>query len=390
MNKPSSIHSNALTTFSNTDQKMMLRALQLAKKGCWTTAPNPNVGCVIAQGDCIVGEGFHYRAGEPHAEVFALREAGKDAEGATAYVTLEPCSHFGRTPPCAKGLIEAKVTRVVCAMVDPNPQVAGRGIALLREAGIEVLVGLCEQDARDLNKGFIKRMTLGLPFVQLKLASSLDGKTALSNGHSQWITGEEARSDVQVFRAQASVILSTSSTVLADDPALNVRWEQLPKSVQKQYPMEDVRQPIRVIIDSKNRVTDQCRCLMLPGETWLVRTKKTDTIQNEYVSELIVPTLSSGQIDLMALMTALAERQVNQVWVEAGAELAGGLLMTNLVDELILYQAPVLMGSHSRSLMTLPEWTHMAQTPRIQFTDVRMIGQDVRFRAQVLPISEKE
>lgn len=367
--------------FSSIDHAMMLRAIKLAKNGQFTTTPNPNVGCVIARDDEIVGEGYHYRAGEPHAEVFALRAAGDNAKGATAYVTLEPCSHYGRTPPCAEALVKAGVKRVVCAMVDPNPKVAGRGIAMLKQAGIEVQTGLLEQDAEALNPGFIKVMKSGLPYVQLKLAASLDGRTALANGESKWITGPAARADVQRYRAKAGAILSTSATVLADDPSLNVRWQELGDEVQQSYPETELRQPVRVVIDSQNRVTPQHRLVSLPGKTILVR-KQADTLAwPQDVEQLVMP--EGEGIDLHTLMVELAKHNINHIWVEAGAGLAGGLLQAGLVDELILYQAPKLMGSDSRGLMDLNGLMSMTQVPELSISDVRMVGGDIRITSRI-------
>lgn len=377
--------------FSPNDHAMMHRAITLAQRGQYTTAPNPNVGCVIAHGEEIVGEGFHYRAGQPHAEVFALRAAGERAKGATAYVTLEPCSHYGRTPPCAEALVNAGVSRVVCAMVDPNPKVAGRGIKMLQEAGIDVAVGLLAQDAEALNPGFIKRMKTGRPFVQLKLAASLDGRTALANGESKWITGPAARADVQRYRAKAGAILSTSATVLADNPSLNVRWASLNPSVQQQYPEHELRQPKRVIIDSRNRVTPLHQLIGLPGETLLIRTQADTQTWPESVQQVLVPATAVqasiaphpvGQIDLSALMDTLAGHDINHIWVEAGAGLAGALLAAGMVDELILYQAPKLMGSDSRGLVDLRGLTAMAQVPELIISDVRMVGPDIRITAR--------
>jgi len=371
--------------FSSIDHAMMLRAIELAKRGRFTTAPNPNVGCVIAHGDNIVGEGYHHQAGQPHAEVFALRAAGDKAEGATAYVTLEPCSHYGRTPPCAEALINAKVSRVVCAMVDPNPQVAGRGIEMLQVAGVEVQTGLLEADAQALNPGFIKRMKTGMPYVQLKLAASLDGRTALSNGQSKWITGPAARADVQRFRAKAGAILSTSATVLADDPSLNIRWDELGEEVQRDYPPSAVRQPCRVVVDSQNRVTPRHKLISLPGNTILARCEQGNEEWPEAVEQLLVPTASEAgsQVDLQALMSALSQRDINHIWVEAGAGLAGALLSAGLVDELIIYQAPKLMGSDSRGLIDLQRLTAMSQVPELDISDVRMVGPDIRITARI-------
>lgn len=364
------------------DEQFMARALELARRGRFTTAPNPNVGCVIVRDDRIVGEGYHQRAGEPHAEVHALRMAGEAARGATAYVTLEPCSHYGRTPPCANALMAAGVKRVVVAMQDPNPQVAGRGMYLLKDAGVEVEHGLMMHEAEALNPGFLKRMRTGFPYVQLKLAASLDGRTAMASGESQWITSAPARQDVQVFRAQAGAILSTAATVLADDPALTVRWPSLPENVRAHYPQERLRQPVRVIIDSHNRVTPDRRVAAQDGQTWLARLQPDEGVWPAGVEQLALPPApgENAGVDLVALMMTLARRQINSVWVEAGASLAGALLNAGVVDELILYLAPKLLGADARGLCYLPGLSLLAQAPLFDFADVRQVGPDLRLR----------
>ena len=365
--------------FSIFDSEMMQRAIDLAQRGIYTTAPNPNVGCVITQGDDIVGEGFHFRAGEPHAEVHALREAGERALGATAYVTLEPCSHYGRTPPCADALINANVSRVVCAMVDPNPKVAGQGIQRMRDAGIQVDVGLMQAQAEVLNPGFIKVMKTGVPFVQLKLAASLDGRTALANGKSQWITGAEARNDFQGFRAVAGAILSTSQTVRDDNPSLNVRWAQLPQDVKAHYDEASLRQPIRVILDSSGTVSPTSHLFSLDGDIVIITANTSLSFEQENVDVVVVPKCAKG-IDLNAALRALASKGINHIWVEAGATLAGSLLAENLIDELIVYQAPKLMGSDSRALVSLEGIVSMEHVPTYSLTDVCQIGNDIRLR----------
>lgn len=369
--------------FSVQDSEWMAYALKLAQKGVFTTSPNPNVGCVIVKDGVMVGEGFHFRAGEPHAEVHAMRMAGEKARGATAYVTLEPCSHYGRTPPCAKGLIDAGVSKVIAAMVDPNPQVSGRGLTMLKEAGVEVAYGLLQEQAEQLNRGFIKRMRSGMPFVQLKLAATLDGRTALNNGESKWITGPQARSDVQKYRAQASAILSTSGTVLADNPSLTVRYSELPDSVQDYYQHSDLRQPVRVIIDSQNRVTPDLNLFSLQGEIILVRTTASTMSYPEHVEELLLVE-KEGQVDLEAMFKQLAERGLHHIWVEAGATLAGSLLEANLVDDFILYQAPKLIGDKGRAVVNMREKTLMAQVPELKIQEMLQVGSDIKLCLQVL------
>jgi diaminohydroxyphosphoribosylaminopyrimidine deaminase / 5-amino-6-(5-phosphoribosylamino)uracil reductase len=363
--------------FSAEDHRYMSRALQLAEQGRFTTSPNPNVGCVIVVDGQIVGEGFHLRAGGPHAEVHALRMAGEKAKGATAYVTLEPCSHFGRTPPCADALVNAGVKRVVAAMEDPNPQVSGRGMKRLADAGITVQIGLLQSQAEALNPGFIKRMRTSLPYIRLKMAASLDGRTALANGQSQWITSPAARADVQRWRAQSSAILTGADTVLVDDPLLNVRWEQLPSSLQTTYAKDVVRQPIRIIIDSQQRISPDAKLFSLSSEVWLAR-QKVQGQWSEQVQQLITPLTNSGKLDLLSLMQTLAQRNMNDIWVEAGATLAGALLNTGLVDELIVYLAPKLMGNPARGLVNLPEFHHMSEVAAWHWQDVRKVGDDLR------------
>jgi diaminohydroxyphosphoribosylaminopyrimidine deaminase/5-amino-6-(5-phosphoribosylamino)uracil reductase len=364
------------TSFTQFDSQMMARAIQLAKRGIYTTAPNPNVGCVIVNDGRIVGEGFHYKAGEPHAEVFALREAQERAEGATAYVTLEPCSHYGRTPPCAEALVKAKVSRVVCAMQDPNPQVAGKGVAILREAGIDVSIGLLESDAAALNPAFIKKMQTGKPYVQLKMAASLDGQTALSNGVSQWITSPQARKDVQRLRARSGAILSSSKTVIDDDASLNVRWNDLPESVQLVYPQENVRQPLRAILDRENR--------LYPDLTLYEKAGQVVQVSDQASADITVDLDSEGRLDLVQTLNELNNTyQVNHVWVEAGATLAASFIKQNLVDELIIYLAPKLMGSDGRGLINLLGLKSMEQVIDLDISDIRMVGSDIRVTAKI-------
>lgn len=359
------------------DEIFMARALELARRGRFTTTPNPNVGCVIVRDREVVGEGYHFRAGEPHAEVHALRMAGEKARGATAYVTLEPCSHHGRTPPCCDALIAAGVSRVVVAMQDPNPEVAGRGMYRLQQAGIEVSHGLMMQEAEALNPGFLKRMRTGFPWLQLKMGCSLDGRTAMASGESQWITSPEARRDVQRLRAQSAAILSSSATVLADDPSLTVRWHELSADTQRQLAEKHLRQPVRVILDSQNRVTPAHKLISQPGETWLARRHADDREWPDNVGQFIVPQ-HQGHTDLVSLLMLLGRRQINSVWVEAGAGLAGALLKAGVVDEVILYIAPKLMGDAARGLCHLPGIAHLDEVPEFSFSDIRQVGPDLR------------
>jgi diaminohydroxyphosphoribosylaminopyrimidine deaminase/5-amino-6-(5-phosphoribosylamino)uracil reductase len=358
------------------DEMYMARALKLAQRGRFTTHPNPNVGCVIVNDGAIVGEGFHYRAGEPHAEVHALRMAGEKAKGATAYVTLEPCSHHGRTPPCCEALINAGVSRVVAAMQDPNPQVQGRGLYRLQQEGIDVSHSLMMPEAEALNKGFLKRMRTGFPYVQLKLGASLDGRTAMANGESQWITSPQARRDVQRLRAQSHAILTSSATVLADNPKLTVRWDELSSDVQALYPKENLRQPLRIVVDSKNRVTPEHALVQQPGETWFARTAPDARVWPASVRDISVPEYN-GRVDLVAMMMLLGKQQINSIWVEAGASLAGALLQAGLVDELIVYLAPKLLGTDARGLCILPGLNALADAPGFKFNEIRQVGPDV-------------
>jgi diaminohydroxyphosphoribosylaminopyrimidine deaminase / 5-amino-6-(5-phosphoribosylamino)uracil reductase len=361
---------------NDNDYFYMQQAIELAKLGRFTTSPNPNVGCLIVKNNQIVGTGYHQKAGLPHAEVYALNMAGKAAQGATAYVTLEPCSHFGRTPPCADALIRSQIKRVVIAMQDPNPDVSGNGIKRLRDAGIEVIVGVLAAQAESLNKGFLKRMRTGLPYVQLKLAASLDGKIAMASGESKWITSSIARQDVQRYRAQASCILSTRMTVQADNASLTVRHAQLPDDIKQIYPPENIRQPIRVIIDSQNQLTGEENIFKQLGEIWVVR--KQDIAINKPNTQLIIESSPQNHIDLVHLLTLFGKKGMNSVWVEAGAHLAGALIEQDLVDELIIYYAPKLLGHNSKDMCILPNLQKLSMAPNFQFESTTMVGEDLR------------
>jgi diaminohydroxyphosphoribosylaminopyrimidine deaminase/5-amino-6-(5-phosphoribosylamino)uracil reductase len=360
------------------DQACMARALRLAERGLFTTDPNPRVGCVLVNGGAVVGEGWHRRAGEQHAERLALAAAGDAARGATAYVTLEPCAHHGRTPPCAEALVEAGVRRVVAAMPDPNPLVAGKGFDLLRAAGIEVGVGLLAADAERLNPGFLKRMRRGRPYVRCKLAMSLDGRTAMASGESKWITGPAARRDVQRLRARSSAVLTGSGTVLADDPSLDVRLT----AAELGCDGGEVRQPLRVVLDTRLRMPPSARMAGLPGETLVVCGENAPGDAERRLTDsglqVVRLTQSAAGVDLDALLVHLAGRAVNEVLVESGATLAGAMLAAGLVDELIVYVAPHLMGDAARGLVALPGVNRLAQRLTLGFADCRRVGDDLR------------
>ncbi len=364
---------------TSVDKHYMARALELARRGLYTTHPNPRVGCVIVRDGVIVGEGFHARAGEPHAEIHALRMAGERARGATAYVTLEPCCHHGRTPPCSDALIAAGVVRVVAAMRDPNPRVDGGGEAVLCAAGVAVESGLLEAEARALNAGFIKRMTRGLPLVRLKWGASLDGRTALANGQSQWITGSEARRDVQFWRAQSSAVLSSAATVMADQARLNVRLTADELGIEGA-----VRQPVRVILDRELRLTPDLPVFDGQGEVWIYSASqdhaRREALERAGARVLAASLDAAGRLDLAWILRDLAQREINELWLEAGARLGGAFLTQGLVDELIVYLAPMLLGHSARPLAELPELTQLNQAQRWQWQDVSRVGDDVRLR----------
>ncbi|MEH6800775.1 MAG: bifunctional diaminohydroxyphosphoribosylaminopyrimidine deaminase/5-amino-6-(5-phosphoribosylamino)uracil reductase RibD [Halopseudomonas sabulinigri] len=368
--------------WSFADRELMSRALELAARGLYTTEPNPRVGCVLVHGEQVVGEGWHVQAGEGHAEVNALAQAGERARGATAYVTLEPCSHFGKTPPCADALIKAGVSRVVAAMQDPNPQVAGKGLQRLRDAGIEVTCGLLEEQARELNPGFIKRMQQGLPWVRVKLAMSLDGRTAMASGESKWITGPAARADVQRLRARSGAVISGADSVLLDDSALTVRASELGLSADEAAAAVQ-RQPLRVLIDSLRRVPLEQRFFREAGPTLVISTSAEQAAESyqSIGSELLALPGDDGKVDLVTVLRNLAERGCNEVLVEAGAGLSGAFWRAGLVDELIVYMAPRLLGSQARPLMQLP-FESMSEAMDIAVTDMRAIGQDWRITAR--------
>ncbi|NIR28683.1 MAG: bifunctional diaminohydroxyphosphoribosylaminopyrimidine deaminase/5-amino-6-(5-phosphoribosylamino)uracil reductase RibD [Gammaproteobacteria bacterium] len=363
--------------FTDPEHRYMARALQLARRGLYTTDPNPRVGCVVARGERIVGEAWHERTGEPHAEVNALRHAGGAARGASVYVTLEPCCHQGRTGACTEALVAAGVSEVVAAMPDPNPQVGGRGLETLRRAGLRVRSGLMQAEAEALNPGFISRMRRGRPFVRVKLAASLDGRTALASGASRWITGAAARADVHRLRARSSAILTGIGTVLADDPSLTVRLEGSPAAH---------RQPLRVVADGRLELPLNAKMLGLPGRT-LVACAGADAGREADLAgagaEIVTLPGSEGRVELTALMRHLATEEVNELLVESGPTLSGALLRAGLVDELVLYLAPTLLGDGARGLFHLPEIERMDQQLGLDIVDWRALGPDWRITARI-------
>src|SRR5688500_2961724 len=358
--------------FSATDHGYMAQALRLAEKGLYGTSPNPRVGCVLVRDGKAVGSGWHKRAGEPHAEINALAVAGAAAQGATAYLTLEPCSHHGRTPPCAEALIKAGVARLVAAMQDPNPLVSGRGCALMEEAGITVQTGLMEAEARELNIGFITRMAEGRPWVRMKIAASLDGKTALNNSVSQWITSEHARRDVHRLRARSCVVMTGIGTVLADDPQLTVRH------------IKTSRQPLSAVVDSRLEIPVDASLLRGAGELIFTATASEGKIMalHDMGARTIVLPDENESVDLAGMMRRLADFEINEVLVEAGCRLNGALINTGLVDELIIYLAPYLLGDRARGMFGLAELTDLAEKRPLKIQDVRMVGPDMRVTAR--------
>jgi diaminohydroxyphosphoribosylaminopyrimidine deaminase/5-amino-6-(5-phosphoribosylamino)uracil reductase len=361
--------------WSEFEQQAMRRALALAALGARTTQPNPRVGCVIAREGVIVGEGWHQRAGEPHAEVFALRAAGELARGATAFVTLEPCNHHGRTPPCTEALINAGIARVIFACGDPNPRVDGSGAARLRAAGIAVEVGLCATEGEELNRGFFKRMRTGRPWLRLKLAASIDGRTALAHGESQWITSPAARADVHRFRAESAAILSTSATVLADDPQLDARSDG--------GVSPPTRQPMRVLLDRQLRIPPRARVFTTGGEVVRLAGAATQSIPTPAMASPQgriehIALGGDGQLNLEAVLAWMGGAALNEVWTECGSTLAGALLDRGLVDEMVLYLAPKLLGSAAKPLVEMAGPARLAEAMTWQVHDLQQIGPDIR------------
>ena len=402
-----------MPTFSKIDAHWMSLALKLAQNGRFSTTPNPNVGCVIIDSNGnLIGEGFHQKSGQAHAEVNALLNAGfvpNEAHhqtshestkhsslaqaipltaGSTVYVTLEPCSHVGKTPPCALALIEAKVSRVVIASVDNNPEVKHKGIQLLLDAGIQVDVGLMASEAEKLNTAFNHRMTKKRPFVAVKLATSLDGKTALSNGKSKWITGKQARANVQVERALSCAILSGADTVISDDPKLNVRCDELPE-FEKTLFQQRGAQPIRVIVDGQNRLNNSYQIFQDEHPVIVFNARHNNNLTSPNVEQIQVGQVDSSNtrltearkyLDLHAIMHILAQKQVNRVWTETGSALSGALLSANLVNELIIYQAPMLLGSDARGAIDIGALSNLNEAIKTEFQEVTQVGSDLKLR----------
>jgi diaminohydroxyphosphoribosylaminopyrimidine deaminase / 5-amino-6-(5-phosphoribosylamino)uracil reductase len=358
--------------WSDSDRQHMSRAFELARLGLYGTDPNPRVGCVLVRDGKVVGEGWHERAGGPHAEAAALAAAGTAARGATAYVTLEPCDHHGRTPPCSLALIAADIARVVYTIDDPNPGVAGNGAARLRSHGIVVDSGLMAAEAEQLNPGYLRRRRTGRPFVRVKVAASLDGRTALASGESRWITSKAARADAQHYRARSSVLLTGIGTVLADDPAMNVRIEG------------SLRQPLRMVLDSKLRTPPEARIIHPPGAVLVVAThdhaERRAALQRKGVEVVFVPQ-GNARPDLAAVLDLLGQREANEVWVEAGATLAGAFVREQLFDELVVYLAPTLLGPDARPLLDLPALRQLDARPRLRFTECVPVGDELRITA---------
>lgn len=360
------------------DREYLALALRLAERGLYTTTPNPRVGCLLVKDGEVLAEGWHERAGEAHAEVVALRSAGPAARGATAYISLEPCCHFGRTPPCVDALIEAGVRRVVAAMMDPNPRVAGRGLARLRAAGVEVDCGALEDEARDLNIGFVSRMQRGRPWVRMKIAATLDGKTALENGVSQWITGPEARRDGHAWRARACALLTGIGTVKEDDPQLTVR------------DVPTTRQPPRIVIDSRMEISPGAKILSA-GKVLLAAAVedagKRRALEASGVEVVLLPN-ADGKVDLAGLIAELGRRECNELHVEAGYKLNGSLLREGLIDELVVYLAPSIVGDRARGMFDLPAIESLDRKTELDLYDVCRIGNDLRIIARLLPANQ--
>lgn len=353
---------------ADSEKALMARAVALANNSLFLSDPNPRVGCVIARDGNVIAEGWTQPAGQPHAEIHALSKAGAAARGADVYVTLEPCSHTGRTGPCTEALIKAGVKRVFAATIDPNPLVGGEGFERLRAAGVEVHVGLCEEAARSINRGFLRRVAGGRPWLRLKLGATLDGRTAAADGESRWITGAGAREDVQRWRARSSAVVTGIGTVLADDPSLNVRLDGA------------ARQPLRVVLDSRGRIGAGARMLSVPGPTLIV----TAGARPDGVGECAAVTAANGRVDIESLLNLLAERECNEILVEAGPTLSGAFAASGVVDEYVIYLAPSILGDGGRGMFDLGRHLALRESLALEFTSVEMIDQDIRILARAV------
>ncbi|CAL1329334.1 bifunctional diaminohydroxyphosphoribosylaminopyrimidine deaminase/5-amino-6-(5-phosphoribosylamino)uracil reductase RibD [Candidatus Providencia siddallii] len=360
------------------DQFYMNRALEIAQKGRFTVTPNPNVGCVIVKNNVIVGEGFHQKTGNAHAEILALEMAKEKAKNATVYVTLEPCSHYGHTPPCAKALIKAGVSRVVVAMKDPNPKVSGMGINMLLKAGLKIKKNVFLKKAETINRGFIKRMRTGIPYIRLKLACSLDGKIALKSGKSKWITCIDSRKDVQKLRSESCAILTTSKTVIIDNPSLTVRWHELPLNIKEDYKEKQLRQPIRIVLDKKNLITPNHKITQLEGKCLLIRSCLHNDIKWKGDVEEVFFNFEYQYNNLINLMIKLGSKKINTILVESGSKFATSLIKFNLFDELIIYIAPKFFGKDACNLVDFSGINIISDAPKFKFSNIKKIGNDLR------------
>ncbi|QJC35542.1 bifunctional diaminohydroxyphosphoribosylaminopyrimidine deaminase/5-amino-6-(5-phosphoribosylamino)uracil reductase RibD [Enterobacteriaceae endosymbiont of Donacia sparganii] len=359
------------------DKFYMMHAIKLAKLGVFTTTPNPNVGCIIVNNKKIIGKGYHFKTGEPHAEINALKMAGKNAKGSTVYLTLEPCNYSNLTPSCCNELINAQIKRLVVATKDPNPKINGKGLELLHNQGIQITNNILPKKAQAINYGFFKRMRTGIPWIQLKLASSLDGKIALLNGNSKWISSKISRKDVQKLRAKSTAILSTSKTILKDNATLLVKWNKLNNYIKNIYPKKLLRQPIRIILDRLNKIKPTDKIILYPGKIFLVKLKYTFENWPDYVEQIIIPEIN-GYFNLKYLFKILGSKKINSILIEAGSILSGFLITYNLIDELIIYLTPKLLGNMALNLCNINKLINISNLPNFYFTNIKKIGPDIK------------
>ncbi|QJC30617.1 bifunctional diaminohydroxyphosphoribosylaminopyrimidine deaminase/5-amino-6-(5-phosphoribosylamino)uracil reductase RibD [Enterobacteriaceae endosymbiont of Neohaemonia nigricornis] len=355
----------------------MMKAIKLAKIGIYTTTPNPNVGCVIVKNDKIIGTGYHFQTGKAHAEIYALKMAGINAKGSTVYITLEPCNYNNNTPACCIALIKAQVHRVVIATKDPNPKVNGQGLETLIKSGIKITHNILAKEAKKINHGFFQRMLYGVPYITLKLASSLDGKIALCNGISKWISCKKSRQDVYKLRAQSSAILSTSQTVIKDNATLIVHWHKLSKNIKSQYPKKYLRQPIRIILDRTNKITPFHKIITIPEKIILIKSKYNINIWPKHVQQIIVP-LNKGYFDIKYLFKILGKMNINNILIEAGSILSGFLILNNFINELIIYMTPKLFGHNALNLCNIKKINNINNVLHFNFHKIKMISKDLK------------